>query len=276
MSEPVDSVHFDGIFQQTYNFRDWSIVTRRSHILQSKCSDNCEDKPNSPCLFCKFGQELSLVHLPDMTFAKNILRIVHKKGFGLEFDCLNALKSIPKTAPEGMKVDSSEEWLKAREDCQHSKRVPNPFDWTFTTKYKGHLIPSLNGQTLIEEPTNEIIDIAKLKVKENILFYDEVHLFEDELADNGVAQCSVKIRVMQHCFFILLRYFLRVDKVMVRINDTRIFYETDKNYMLREYTSKEQDISKIALPIETLLDPVLLSQQLPTKEKMYHKLKFPC
>jgi len=32
-------------------------------------------------------------------------------------------------------------------------------------------------------------------------------------------------RAMPSSFFILLRFFLRVDDVMVRINDTRIYHE---------------------------------------------------
>ena len=41
--------------------------------------------------------------------------------------------------------------------------------------------------------TEERIDYQKLKMQERIAFYDEVILFEDELADNGAAIFSVKI-----------------------------------------------------------------------------------
>ena len=41
--------------------------------------------------------------------------------------------------------------------------------------------------------TGERIDYEKLKQPEKIYFYDEVILFEDELADNGTAVLSVKI-----------------------------------------------------------------------------------
>lgn len=47
-------------------------------------------------------------------------------------------------------------------------------------------------------PTSERVNIDKLKVKEKILFYEEVMLFEDELADNGTAQLSVKIVSIIH------------------------------------------------------------------------------
>lgn len=52
-------------------------------------------------------------------------------------------------------------------------------------------------------------------------------------------------RVMPSSFFILLRYFLRIDNVMLRINDTRIYHELGKNYLLREFTSREAKVQDI-------------------------------
>lgn len=63
-----------------------------------------------------------------------------------------------------------------------------PFDWTFSTDYKGSL-----GDGWVVEPTDLRIDLEKLKQKERILFYHELSLFEDELHDNGIATLSVKI-----------------------------------------------------------------------------------
>ena len=48
------------------------------------------------------------------------------------------------------------------------------------------------------EETEERIDLEALKVKERIFFYDELVLFEDELADNGVALLNVKIVSRYH------------------------------------------------------------------------------
>lgn len=50
---------------------------------------------------------------------------------------------------------------------------------------------------------------------------------------------------MPTSFFILLRYFLRIDNVMLRINDTRIYHEFGKNYLLREFTSREAKVQDI-------------------------------
>lgn len=41
--------------------------------------------------------------------------------------------------------------------------------------------------------TNSGIDYDKLKQPERIHFFDDLVLFEDELADNGIAELRVKI-----------------------------------------------------------------------------------
>lgn len=41
--------------------------------------------------------------------------------------------------------------------------------------------------------TAERIDMEKLKAREQIMFFDEVLLFEDELHDHGVSMISAKI-----------------------------------------------------------------------------------
>lgn len=44
---------------------------------------------------------------------------------------------------------------------------------------------------------------------------------------------------MPSCFLVLQRFFLRVDDVLFRINDTRLYHEFGTDYFVREYTSKE-------------------------------------
>ena len=50
---------------------------------------------------------------------------------------------------------------------------------------------------------------------------------------------------MPGTFYILLRYFLRIDNVMLRVNDTRIYHEFGKDYLIREYTSREARVEEI-------------------------------
>ena len=63
-----------------------------------------------------------------------------------------------------------------------------PFDWTFTTDYQG----TTNDMFKIES-TDKKIDKFKLMAKEEILFYTDLTLFEDELHDHGIAALSVKM-----------------------------------------------------------------------------------
>lgn len=126
-----------------------------------------------------------------MTFANNLLRIQHANGYGLEFKALNALQEV-KDRCLGTTISVTEDWLKARENCEYARQIKNNFDWTYTTFYNGHLISKDDKQIKIES-TNETIDLDKLRVQEEILFFDEIDLFEDELADNGVAKLNLKI-----------------------------------------------------------------------------------
>jgi type 2A phosphatase activator TIP41 len=53
-----------------------------------------------------------------------------------------------------------------------------------------------------------------------VIRFDEVVLFEDELSDRGNSKINVRFRVMKDCWFVLLRSYLRLDHVAVRILDT--------------------------------------------------------
>lgn len=44
---------------------------------------------------------------------------------------------------------------------------------------------------------------------------------------------------MPSCLFVLQRLFLRVDDVLLRMNDTRVYHEFGTPYLVREYTSRE-------------------------------------
>lgn len=63
---------------------------------------------------------------------------------------------------------------------------------------------------------------------------------------------------MPSSFFILLRYFLRIDNVMLRINDTRIYHEFGKNYLLREYTSREAKVRDIRVSNTVYIHTIII------------------
>ncbi len=75
------------------------------------------------------------------------------------------------------------------------------------------------------DPARDRIPVERLGPSsgEPILFYDDIVLFEDELADNGSSIVNVKVRVMPSGFLVLQRFFLRVDDVVFRVFDTRLY-----------------------------------------------------
>ena len=101
------------------------------------------------------------------------------------------------------------------------------YDWTWFTDYTGHMSRArdssdtgTNTQQLewLTQP-NSGFDMPLLQAQDQpILFYDEVVLYEDFIHDHGVSQLSVKVRVMQQCWYVLLRYWLRLDGVLLKVS----------------------------------------------------------
>lgn len=78
-----------------------------------------------------------------------------------------------------------------------------PFDWTYSSDYKG----TITGPALVTL-TDERINLERLKEREKILFYLDLMLYEDELHDNGIASCTVKIVSSYYCTFFTYRYLI--------------------------------------------------------------------
>lgn len=78
-----------------------------------------------------------------------------------------------------------------------ARKVGPDYDWTFTTTYKGTLLPEGSDETAstaeCSAETEDKIDLNRLRAPEPMLFFDEVVLFEDELADNGISFLSAKV-----------------------------------------------------------------------------------
>ncbi|XP_067951313.1 TIP41-like protein isoform X2 [Watersipora subatra] len=208
-----------------------------------------------------------------MTFDKNTLRVTHEEGFGFEFTALDALKLVD-AEHDHMKVAISDAWKSTRADSEHVHEVFKPFDWTFTTSYKGTLLRD-GEKAFTVTPTSETIDYAKLKIEEKILFFASLVLFEDELADNGASILSLKMRAMDSGYFILLRFYLRVDNVLVRVHDTRLHCIYDRKYILREYSVRESAYSSINAPVTDITDSNRIVDYLPLTSRHTEKLVYP-
>ena len=105
-------------------------------------------------------------------------------------------------------------------------------------------------------------------------------LYEDELADNGIAMLSCKIRVMPARLLLLTRFFMRLDDVLVRIRDTRVYVEFATGEVIREYTAREEkyEVVRKALAgsledaLVILRDPNRLTEHIPIVEKSLEKV----
>ena len=124
---------------------------------------------------------------------------------------------------------------------QGINEVVKPFDWSYTTDYKGTV--HSNGRPF--EETTKPIPLDLLKRPDPILFFDEVVLYEDELADNGIAMLSCKIRVMPDRLLLLMRFFMRLDNVLFRLRDTRVYIDFQSMEVIREYQCKEYEYEKV-------------------------------
>lgn len=114
--------------------------------------------------------------------------------------------------------------------------VVKPFDWSYSTDYKG----TLRSQSPLFEITTTPIPLELLKRPDPILFFDEIILYEDEMADNGITMYSCKIRVMPARLLLLCRFFMRLDNVLLRIRDTRVYVDFGTGEVIREYVAKEE------------------------------------
>ncbi len=119
-----------------------------------------------------------------------------------------------------------------------------------------------------------------LKRPDPILFFDEVMLYEDELADNGIAMLSCKIRVMPARLLLLSRFFLRLDDVLFRIRDTRLYVEFATGDIIREYTAREGQFESVRQKLAAtredvpaqMRDPNRLVNLLPVVETQVEKM----
>ncbi|CAD6192926.1 unnamed protein product [Caenorhabditis auriculariae] len=239
------------------------------HILDSLCRHTDADSEAS-CSKCTFERELELPELPEMVFPKNVLRITFPNGVSaIEFRALDALKMVcPNKLPD-VQVGPSLVWQEARKDrLQMITESHHPYDWTFTTHYNGTLIDCHT------EETDERIDMERLKQRDEIKFFAETTLFEDELADHGTAELSAKLRVMdKNYFFLLLRFYMRVDGVLVRVCDTRIVGDSHKDYVIREWQLREAKFSDLPFARHEDLNNVNLAwQHLPVVKSFNEKI----
>uniref|UniRef100_A0A915A5D5 TIP41-like protein n=1 Tax=Parascaris univalens TaxID=6257 RepID=A0A915A5D5_PARUN len=260
--------------EETGYFDGFIIRAIRDHILSSVCHhETTKDVSSSEnCKVCEYRAKLSLPHLPDMVFPNNVLMIqdISRPNVKIFFNALDALRMVDAASLPEVQVGPSVVWQQSRIGATAARQFSSPFDWTYSTDYQG----TVEGFKV--EPTAEAIDMDKLMRRDPIYFYSQVALYEDELADHGCAQLNVRIRVMPTCFFLLSRFYLRVDGVMLRICDTRLYGENNSGYFIREWSKREAKYTELSSSVlEYVLEPSAIWQHIPIVDSNRTKLIIP-
>ncbi|KAH0940736.1 hypothetical protein HID58_000373 [Brassica napus] len=274
---------------------DWEIETIRGTILTSLAHEQYSNLYLSHLSVCAllWEEKLKTSHLPEMVFGENALVLKHfRSNTKIHFNAFDALAGWKQEGLPPVEVPAAAKW-KFR--SKPSQQVILDYDYTFTTPYCGSGVVEKDQETveakakpegeasLKWENCEEQIDLAALSLKEPILFYDEVVLYEDELADNGVSLLTVKVRVMPSSWFLLLRFWLRVDGVLMRLRETRMHYVFGKGEtptVLRESCWREttfKSLSAKGYPVDLAVysDPGPISQRLPVIKQITQKLMIP-
>lgn len=214
---------------------------------------------------------------PEMIFGDNLVSIDHENGWGIQFNTYDALDGVDKTGGSMLQVAHSREWQSTREKKHEGiTEVVKPFDWSYSTDYKG----TLRSPSPPFENTTTQIPLELLKRPDPILFFDEVILYEDEMADNGITMYSCKIRVMPARLLLLCRFFMRLDNVLLRIRDTRVYVDFGTGEVIREYIVKEEKYEVVRQKLASrgqdvpaqLRDPNNINDLLPIVNKSLERL----
>jgi type 2A phosphatase activator TIP41 len=73
---------------------------------------------------------------------------------------------------------------------------------------------------------------------------------------------DIKIRVMPACWYVLYRVFVRVDGLVVKLRDTRLFHKFQTNEIHVDITLKELPINNDSIPSNMLRDPALINDRM--------------
>jgi type 2A phosphatase activator TIP41 len=220
----------------------------------------------------KLQKDLAVSHLPEIFFGYNRFYMVNQElNFCYEINPLNMMnltafkvrnelfdKKGIYYKPKDVKVQYHKEWKNIKIDRDDIQTIEPVEDWTYSSPYMGNFSSIVNSELkglysgIENDKTFTVIDsdkelpVERLGPKNPILNYVEIGLYEDELNDNGLSETKFRFRVMKDCFFGLLRSYLRVDNVLVRNIDTRIFHSFGDNYIFRNFQVRESTYEELS------------------------------
>lgn len=242
------------------------------------------------------SRRLGGLPVPEMIFGDNLVRLRHApSGWAVEFAAEPALDAVDKTGANMLQVAYAGAWSSSRErsSAHDIREVVRPYDWSYSTDYAGTETPGhrdggaggvsaaaaaaaaatgaegegeggaeTRGEKRLAPTAERQIPLELLRRRDPILFFDEVVLFESELDDNGISLYSVKVRVMEQRMLLLARLYMRLDNVVVRVRDTRVYVDFATEEVIREYTAKEDSFANVK-KVRFHPSPLLLCFPLP-------------
>jgi len=246
-----------------FSHKNWDFYSHKEFMMPSTEMDLLTTNKN-----------IESSHLPEIFFGYNRLYLVNKSlNFSYEFsplqmidlslfskrkECLN--KNLILYDPPEVKVLHENHWKNLKMPRDDIIKVEAKSDWTYSSSYMGNFscinnsdeIKNLFKNENFEDKTfkNEINDalnipIEKLGPNNPIIHYEEINFYEDELNDNGICQTKIRFRIMDDCFYGILRSYLRVDNVTIRNMDTRIFHAFGENNIIRMFTVKDMSYDQL-------------------------------
>lgn len=224
------------------------------------------------------------IHTPDAVFLERKLSFVHEaSGLALHFDPEDAVRGCvfdaagddlaPKDMmPPHVQSQYAERW---RSINLIKKEIDWAYDWTYSTRWWG--CPVLDGVELegVEDPDGAL-PMALLVARDEILWYEELEQYYDDLHDEGTVAFTVRARVMPGFFFVLARLELRVLNVVARQIDTRWLHVYGSGELVREWSWRERPMSELrrrARPGEAVGPELLVPMD--TQRRAFHRFRMP-
>jgi type 2A phosphatase activator TIP41 len=263
--------------------RMWAKFPMNPEIYESQFC--CFRVQNAPISNSDLLDELETVTkirpLPDMLFGESLLE-VKSHAFSIRLNPKSALsgcllvlnmenEELSSYAPSllcqttrnavmcQMRVKHSQVWSSTMPN--HAIQVlRQSHDWTYSTSFWGSIefdsSRAIATERIGKECSQDMFPVHLLRNMElPIRWFREVVFWEDELGDNGLSKCSVKLRVMDGFFFILVVYELRVDGVLdSRRIETRIFHEFNSGKILREFRWYDNRIERMELRAQQVIE----------------------
>ena len=232
-----------------FNYKDWDFFYHTENMMNSKDLD----------LLIKNKEEnkLYINHLPEIFYGRNRLFLINKsKNFCYEFNPIQMLSLTNESIRKKLLKEKEIYYIPSKAKSQYSKKeeTKSEEDWSFSSPYMGHI--SSIKDNIIFKYYPEIKETKKFKIEksnikfpetkiENVLNYNQIHFFEDELGDIGFSEGKIGFGVMNECFLGLMRCYLRVDNMIVRNIDTKIYHKFGDKYIIRNFLVKEKTYDEL-------------------------------